>query len=82
MGEDTMVELLEVLELYCELLLARFGLLETVRCVGVLLSCKILELMLEWSDRDVDPGVSEAVIGIVHAAPRSAIPSVMYQYPR
>lgn len=31
MGEDTMVELLEVLELYCELLLARFGLLETVR---------------------------------------------------
>lgn len=28
---DQTVELLEVLELYCELLLARFGLLETVR---------------------------------------------------
>ena len=31
MGEDTMVELLEVLELYCELLLARFGLLEAIK---------------------------------------------------
>lgn len=31
MGEDTMVELLEVLELYCELLLARFGLVETIK---------------------------------------------------
>lgn len=35
MGEDQMVDLLEVLELYCELLLARFGLLETVRCVSL-----------------------------------------------
>lgn len=33
MGEDVMVDLLEVLELYCELLLARFGLLETIKCV-------------------------------------------------
>ena len=31
MGEDQMVDLLEVLELFCELLLARFGLLETGR---------------------------------------------------
>jgi hypothetical protein len=34
MGEDTMVELLEILELYCELLLARFGLLDNTRCVS------------------------------------------------
>lgn len=31
LGEDTHVELLEVLELYCELLLARFGLLEATK---------------------------------------------------
>jgi vacuolar protein sorting-associated protein IST1 len=31
MGDDTTVDLLEVLELYCELLLARFGLLESVK---------------------------------------------------
>ncbi|GAA5925668.1 hypothetical protein JCM3775_001468 [Rhodotorula graminis] len=31
LSEDLYVELLEVLELYCELLLARFGLLETVK---------------------------------------------------
>ncbi|GAA5869081.1 hypothetical protein JCM3774_002469 [Rhodotorula dairenensis] len=50
LAEDLYVELLEVLELYCELLLARFGLLETVK--------------------DIDPGVQEAVAGIIHAAPR------------
>ncbi|SCV67724.1 BQ2448_5335 [Microbotryum intermedium] len=50
MGDDLTIELLEVLELYCELLLARFGLLEQVR--------------------EIDRGVSEAVIGIIHAAPR------------
>ncbi|KAK4058356.1 Vacuolar protein sorting-associated protein ist1 [Microbotryomycetes sp. JL221] len=53
MGEDMMVELLEVLELYCELLLARFGLLEV--------------------NKDIDPGVQEAVIGIIHAAPRTEL---------
>ncbi|KAM0788328.1 hypothetical protein ACM66B_001470 [Microbotryomycetes sp. NB124-2] len=53
MGEDMMVELLEVLELYCELLLARFGLLEI--------------------NKDIDPGVEEAVTGIIHAAPRTEL---------
>ncbi|KAL8278717.1 hypothetical protein RQP46_008786 [Phenoliferia psychrophenolica] len=53
MGEDQMVDLLEVLELYCELLLARFGLLETVR--------------------EVDPGVAEAVAGVIHAAGRTEL---------
>ncbi|GAA6037223.1 hypothetical protein JCM8097_008629 [Rhodosporidiobolus ruineniae] len=50
LAEDLYVELLEVLELYCELLLARFGLLETIK--------------------EIDPGVQEAVAGIIHAAPR------------
>ncbi|KAK4051897.1 Vacuolar protein sorting-associated protein ist1 [Microbotryomycetes sp. JL201] len=53
MGEDMMVELLEVLELYCELLLARFGLLEV--------------------NKDIDPGVEEAVTGIIYAAPRTEL---------
>ncbi|KAK4705305.1 vacuolar protein sorting-associated protein IST1, partial [Phenoliferia sp. Uapishka_3] len=53
LGEDTMVDLLEILELYCELLLARFGLLETVR--------------------EVDPGVSEAVSGVIFAAGRTEL---------
>ncbi|TNY21410.1 regulator of Vps4 activity in the MVB pathway-domain-containing protein [Rhodotorula diobovata] len=53
LSEDLYVELLEVLELYCELLLARFGLLETVK--------------------DIDPGVQEAVAGIIHAAPRTEL---------
>lgn len=44
---------LEVLELYCELLLARFGLLETVK--------------------EIDPGVQEAVAGLIHAAPRTEL---------
>ena len=35
MGEDQMVELLEVLELYCEVCLSRFGLLELVGYVRV-----------------------------------------------
>ena len=51
MGEDSTVELLELLELYCELLLARFGLLEL--------------------PGEIEGGISEAVIGIIHAAPRS-----------
>ncbi|SCZ93210.1 BZ3500_MvSof-1268-A1-R1_Chr6-2g08532 [Microbotryum saponariae] len=53
MGDDLTIELLEMLELYCELLLARFGLLEQVK--------------------EIDPGVSEAVIGIIHAAPRTEL---------
>ncbi|GAA5967040.1 hypothetical protein JCM11641_000421 [Rhodosporidiobolus odoratus] len=53
LSEDLYVELLEVLELYCELLLARFGLLETIK--------------------EVDPGVQEAVAGLIHAAPRTEL---------
>ncbi|GAA5888649.1 hypothetical protein JCM16303_005300, partial [Sporobolomyces ruberrimus] len=53
MHEDLMCELLELLELFCEVLLARFGLLETVK--------------------EIDPGVSEAVASIIHAAPRTEL---------
>ncbi|BGP38551.1 Vacuolar protein sorting-associated protein ist1 [Rhodotorula kratochvilovae] len=53
LSEDLYVELLEVLELYCELLLARFGLLETIK--------------------EIDPGVQEAVAGVIYAAPRTEL---------
>ncbi|GAA5855486.1 hypothetical protein JCM5353_008895 [Sporobolomyces roseus] len=53
MADDLMVELLELLELFCEVLLARFGLLETIK--------------------EIDPGVSEAVASIIHAAPRTEL---------
>ncbi|GAA6007807.1 hypothetical protein JCM11491_003971 [Sporobolomyces phaffii] len=53
MHDDLMCELLELLELFCEVLLARFGLLETIK--------------------DIDPGVSEAVASIIHAAPRTEL---------
>lgn len=48
------MELLELLELYCELLLARFGL-------------------LDQNSREPDPGVSEGVCSIIHAAPRTEL---------
>lgn len=45
-------ELLEILELYCELLLARVGLLEA---------------------KDCDPGLEEAVVSLLYAAPRTDV---------
>ncbi|THH09337.1 hypothetical protein EW145_g2093 [Phellinidium pouzarii] len=53
-SEDIHVELLELLELYCELLIARFGL-------------------LEQNLREPDPGISEGVCSIIHAAPRTEL---------
>ncbi|KAG2022766.1 hypothetical protein CC2G_000491 [Coprinopsis cinerea AmutBmut pab1-1] len=53
-NEDIHIELLELLELYCELLIARFGL-------------------LDQSTRVPDPGISEGVCSIIHAAPRTEL---------
>ncbi|KAF8347039.1 DUF292-domain-containing protein [Amanita rubescens] len=53
-NEDIHAELLELLELYCELLLARFGL-------------------LDQNAREPDPGISEGVCSIIHAAPRTEL---------
>ncbi|TFK41936.1 DUF292-domain-containing protein [Crucibulum laeve] len=53
-NEDIHVELLELLELYCELLLARFGL-------------------LDQNTREPDPGITEGVCSIIHAAPRTEL---------
>lgn len=53
---EQMIELLELMELYCELLIARFGLLD-----------------LQTDSGAPDPGVAEAVSGIIHAATRTEL---------
>lgn len=69
-NEDINLELLELLELYCELLVARFGLLDQLT-------------------REPDPGISEGVCAIIHAAPRTEVKELqslreylMYKYGR
>ncbi|KAJ3815613.1 DUF292-domain-containing protein [Lentinula aff. lateritia] len=63
-GEDIHLELLELLELYCELLLARFGLLITSHYV---------DLNPSSSAREPDPAVIEGVCSIIYAAPRTEL---------
>ena len=41
--EDYLVEAMEMLELYCDLLLARFGLIETQQWVKIYLSLLVLD---------------------------------------
>ncbi|KAF9225336.1 DUF292-domain-containing protein [Gyrodon lividus] len=53
-NEDINLELLELLELYCELLTARFGL-------------------VDQNTREPDPGISEGVCAIIHAAQRTEV---------
>ncbi|VDK36102.1 unnamed protein product [Gongylonema pulchrum] len=55
--EDFLVEAYELLEMYCDLLLARFGLIQQIKHI----SC-----------RQLDDGIAEAVISILWAAPRVA----------
>ncbi|KAG0144619.1 hypothetical protein CROQUDRAFT_708854 [Cronartium quercuum f. sp. fusiforme G11] len=52
-SEDVHIELLEILELYCEMLSARMNL-------------------IDLSSR-VDPGIAEAVAGVIYAAPRTEV---------
>jgi hypothetical protein len=57
MQEDLMCELLELLELFCEVLLARFGLLETIKLVLLrsltyLRLSSVLTLLVSIAQRD------------------------------
>jgi len=63
---------MEVLEMLCDLLLARSGLLET-KCVHV---CKLLTL-LEHHHRHCDEAIQEAVHTIIYAAARSEIKELL-----
>ena len=62
--EDLFVEMLEILELYCELLLARFGLLEQMYFPH-----HVTEV--DRPRKECDPGLEEAIKTIIFAAPRS-----------
>ncbi|KAL0090905.1 regulator of Vps4 activity in the MVB pathway-domain-containing protein [Phycomyces blakesleeanus] len=61
--EDLLMEAMEILELYCDLLLARFGLIEQYRQASFHpLLCYTMVC---------DPGISEAVHTIIWATPRA-----------
>jgi len=73
-NEDIYIELLELLELYCELLIARFGLVEP-KCV---LSLDLYRPVPHqsfpvFSTREPDPAVSEGICSIIYAAPRTEL---------
>ena len=69
---DLLTELHEILELYCELLLARSGLLENTANLtssGKPPSAKEAVVPLD----ELDGGIYEAIVVITHAAPRTEI---------
>jgi vacuolar protein sorting-associated protein IST1 len=68
---DITTELHEILELYCELLIARSQLLDTGSTAG--LSLKGSSKHADSGDVDIDPGLQEAVRSIIYAAPRTEI---------
>ena len=74
--EDYLVEAMEMLELYCDLLLARFGLIETQQWVFEFSSkeLKLIEFrtktFLVFLIRHCDDGMIEAVTTLIWTAPR------------
>lgn len=63
---DINIELLEILELYCELLLARIGLLDTTYSASLLGS----DSAKSQASRECDDGLKEAVWAIIYTAPK------------
>jgi hypothetical protein len=74
-NEDIYLELLELLELYCELLIARFGLLDQKYVPYATDGVHGLNNVIH-SSREPDPAVSEGVCSIIHAAPRTELKGV------
>lgn len=70
-NEDIYVELLELLELYCELLIARFNFLE-IRCLQSFPTTAPCFLIFH-SGREPDPGIYEAVCCLIYASPRTEL---------
>lgn len=67
---------MELLELYSELLLARFGLLDQ-KCAHLVHTPLSIQLtVLTHSTPEPDPGVSEGVCAIIHAAPRTELKGI------
>lgn len=91
-NEDIHVELLELLELYCEILLARFGLLDQkyvmeysdfhIEFIATGLESRTqVGLCFNWRRSDVDTyhevtGILEGVCSVIHAAPRTEIKGI------
>src|ERR1700761_2654600 len=67
---DITTELYEILELYCELLLARSQLLDPPQSLASSLTGHASPSILESV---VDPGLEEAVRSLIYAAPRTEI---------
>lgn len=66
--EDYMVEAMEVVELYCDLLLARFGMLEQMTW-GY--SLEIESVIIVWhDDRYCEDSLAESVATLIWVAPR------------
>lgn len=73
--EDYMVEGLELMEIYCDLLLSRFGLIQQSKyvsdkyssCIGVF---GILHCMSFLHYRTVDSSLAEAISSLIWASPR------------
>lgn len=63
---DINIELLEILELYCELLLARIGLLDTSYSTSLLGS----DSAKSQAAREFDDSLKEAVLAIIYTAPK------------
>lgn len=70
-NEDIHLELLELLELYCELLIARFGLVE-LKCVRTYMNGDALSQLVS-STREPDPAVGEGICSIIYAATRTEV---------
>lgn len=83
--EDYMVEAMELLEMYCDLLLARFGLIQQMKYASQLCTCRIVfslynrqleSLLLDYikfvtlAFRNLDDGLAEAISTILWVAPR------------
>ncbi|KAL0635968.1 Vacuolar protein sorting-associated protein ist1 [Maublancomyces gigas] len=69
--QDISVELMEILELYCELLLARVQLMEAKYTLPLPPPDRIPGLTRD--SRECDPGLEEAIKSIIYAAPRTDI---------
>lgn len=74
--EDFLVEAYELLEMYCDLILARFGLIQQIKYI-LFPNFHLFYLysQLNYSEkccRQLDDGIAEAVINIIWAAPRVA----------
>jgi vacuolar protein sorting-associated protein IST1 len=69
--EDFIIEAYEILELFCELLLARLGVINISKYVGF--TRELSRAILIFSFRECPADIKEAVCTVIYAAPRADI---------